>query len=83
MKFLWLVLVGAVFSFGAVDINKADKKELMSVPGVGKAKADAILEYRKAHKCFSSVDELKKIKGLGGKFVEKNKGAISASECKK
>jgi competence protein ComEA len=83
MKLLSLLIFGAVLCFGAVDINKADKVELMSINGVGEAKANAILEYRKKNNCFSSVDELKEVKGFGDKFLEKNRSNISAEGCKK
>lgn len=83
MKLLSLLILGAVLCFGAVDINKADKAELMGINGVGEAKANAILEYRKANNCFSSVDELKEVKGFGEKFLEKNRSNITAGGCKK
>ncbi|MBW6489375.1 helix-hairpin-helix domain-containing protein [Sulfurimonas sp.] len=83
MKLLSLLILGAVLCFGAVDINKADKAELMSINGVGEAKANAILEYRKANECFSSVDELKEVKGFGDKFLDKNRSNITAVGCKK
>lgn len=83
MKLLSLLIMGAVLCFGAVDINKADKKELMAINGVGEAKANAILEYRKKNNCFGSVAELKEVKGFGDKFLEKNKAGITASECRK
>ncbi|PNV84069.1 MAG: DNA-binding protein [Sulfurimonas sp.] len=83
MKLFLLLIIGVALSFGAVDINKADKDELMSIKGVGEAKANAILEYRKANNCFSSVDELKEVKGFGDKMLEKNRGNITAEGCKK
>jgi len=81
MKFLALVVLGFSLLFGAVDINTANKEELMSLKGVGDKKAATILEYRKA-KCFKSVDDLMKVKGIGQKFIEKNKDNLTASECK-
>lgn len=83
MKLLSVLLVGATLCFGAVDINKADKAQLMEIKGVGEAKANAILEYRKEHKCFNGVEEIKKVKGFGEKFLEKNKSNLEASSCKK
>ena len=83
MKWLSLLLLGVTFSFGAVDINKADKAELMTLNGIGEAKANAILEYRKKHNCVSKVDEVKEVKGLGEKFLEKNRSNMAASGCKK
>ena len=45
-----------------VNINSADEAELMSVKGIGKAKAKAIVEYRQKNGPFKSVDDLTKIK---------------------
>ena len=83
MRWLSLLVLGVTFSFGAVDINKANKTELMTLNGVGEAKATAILEYRKKHNCFSKVDEIKEVSGLGDKFLEKNRSNMAASNCKK
>lgn len=83
MRLLSLLIIGAALCFGAVDINKADKDELMGINGVGEAKASAIIEYRKKHNCFNSVDEIKEVKGFGDKFLEKNRAELTASSCKK
>ena len=81
MKFLVLVILGFSLLFGAVDINTANKEELMSLKGVGDKKAVTILEYRKVN-CFKSVDDLMKVKGIGQKFIDKNKDNLTASACK-
>jgi competence protein ComEA len=61
-----------VFSLmAAVNINKADKAELMSIKGIGEKKAIAILDYRKKNGNFKSIDDLAKVKGLGEKSVKK------------
>ncbi len=83
MKLLSLLIIGAVLCFGAVDINRAGKNELMTINGVGEVKANAILEYRKKNNCFKNIQELKEVKGIGDKFLEKNRAGIMASECKK
>lgn len=83
MKLFLLLMIGVALCFGAVDINRADKNELMSVSGIGEVKADAILEYRKKHSCFKNVEELKEVKGFGEGFLEKNKKNIKTSDCKK
>lgn len=83
MKLFSILLLGATLCFGAVDINKADKAELMEIKGVGEAKATAILEYRAEHKCFESVEEIKNVKGFGEKFLENNRDNLEASSCKK
>lgn len=82
MKILAMLVIGITLVFGAVDINTAGKKELMNLKGIGAKKADAILEYREA-KCFKNVNALKNVKGIGPKFIEKNKKNLEASRCKK
>jgi len=81
MRFLALVILGCSVLFGAVDINTAGKKELISLNGIGEKKVTTILEYRSTH-CFKSIDELMKVKGIGKKFIEKNKVNLTASACK-
>ena len=49
----------------AVNINTATVDELKSLPGVGPAKAAAIVEYRSRNGNFKSVEELKQVKGIG------------------
>ena len=56
---------------GSVSLNGSDAAGLQALPGVGPATADRILEYRKAHGRFSSVDELLAVKGIGAKKLEK------------
>lgn len=83
MKSLLLLIIGATLCFGAVDINRAGKNELMSINGIGEVRADAILEYRKKNNCFKNIQELKEVKGIGDKFLEKNKKNIKTSDCRK
>lgn len=49
---------------GKVNINTASKQQLMTIPGVGEAKAQAIISYREANGSFSSIDEVKKVEGI-------------------
>ncbi len=55
----------------AVDLNAADRSELMQVPGLGPHLADAILSHRRDRGPFAGVDDLTHVKGIGGKTVEK------------
>jgi competence protein ComEA len=55
----------------AVNLNTASRDELVAVPGIGPAKAEAIVEHRKAHGPFKSVDDLKQVKGFRDKLVER------------
>ena len=55
----------------AVNRNTASRDELVAVPGIGPSKAQAIVEHRKAHGPFKSVDDLKQVKGFREKLVER------------
>ena len=54
-----------------VNLNTASRDELVAVPGIGPAKAQAIVEHRKAHGPFKSVDDLKQVKGFRDKLIER------------
>lgn len=58
---------------GPVDINTADEAVLSSLPGVGSKTAIAIIDYRKQHGNFKSVDDLEQVKGIGSKKLAKLK----------
>jgi len=64
-------------ALATVNLNTASKDELVALPGIGPAKAQAILDYRKSHGTFKSVEELKDVKGIGAKRYEKLKGEIT------
>ena len=55
---------------GVVNLNDASSDELERLPGVGPAKAKAIVEHRRAHP-FRKIDELTKVKGIGKKTFAK------------
>jgi len=56
---------------GLVDINTADKKELMTIPGIGVVFSERIIEYREIRGRFVSIHELKEIQGItDNKFEE-------------
>ena len=50
---------------GPVDLNTATLEQLDTLPGVGPATAQAILDYRRQHGRFKSVDELVEVRGIG------------------
>ncbi|MBC8014258.1 MAG: ComEA family DNA-binding protein [Sporomusaceae bacterium] len=60
-----------------VNINTADKIELDTLPGVGPALAEQIMEYRQVKGSFNDVDELKKVPGIGPSKFEKMKEKIT------
>ena len=62
----------AVPAMAAVNINTATQDEFIALhKGLGPAKAQAIIDYRKANGPFKSVDDLKHVKGIGAKRLEK------------
>lgn len=63
------------FLFAGVNINTADKKELMTLDGIGAKKAEAIIKYRTNSK-FNSIEDLKKVDGIGDKLFDKIKDKI-------
>lgn len=80
MKRLLLALALALCSgaaLAAINLNTATKDELIALPGIGPAKAQAILDYRSAHGTFRSVEELKDVKGIGAKRFEAIKGELT------
>ena len=68
-----------LIALAAININTATKDELVSLPGIGPAKAQAIVDYRKAHGPFKTVEDLKDVKGIGAKRFEKLKPDLSVS----
>jgi competence protein ComEA helix-hairpin-helix repeat region len=60
-----------------VNINEAGTEALMKLKGVGKALADRIIEYRSTNGRFIFVEDLKKVKGFGGKLYDKIKSEVS------
>ena len=83
MKRLLLALIAFfAFSFGAfaaVNLNTATKEELDTVKGIGPVKAQAIVDYRKEHGPFKSVDELKNVRGFGEKTVAKMRSELTVN----
>ncbi len=61
-----------------VNINKADSETLQShLQGIGPVKSQAIVDYRKKHGPYKSLDDLLKVEGIGSKLLEKNKNSLS------
>ena len=52
-----------------VNINSADEAQLTALQGIGPTKAKAITQYRQEHGPFKTVDDLKKVSGIGEKTL--------------
>ena len=70
-----VVMVPAVA--GPVNVNTADARTLQKeLVGVGPAKAQAIVAARDKNGPFKSLDEVARVKGVGKKLVERNRGNL-------
>ncbi|HEX6089472.1 MAG TPA: helix-hairpin-helix domain-containing protein [Gemmatimonadales bacterium] len=63
-------------SRAAIDINTASEAVLQTLPGIGPAKARAIVAYREAHGPFASVQALGAVPGIGPVLVAKVAAAL-------
>ena len=61
---------------GIININDADLSKLKEIPGIGDVKANAIILYREENGGFKSIEEIKKVDGIGEKTFEKIKNSI-------
>ncbi|RDY29793.1 competence protein ComE [Romboutsia weinsteinii] len=59
-----------------VNINLATLEELDSLPGVGEATANKIINYREENSSFKSIEEIKNVNGIGDKKYEDLKDLI-------
>lgn len=61
---------GTSKSGGRIDINRADLKDLVSLPGIGEVKGKRIIDYRETHGKFNEPEELIKVSGIGEKTLQ-------------
>ena len=59
-----------------VSINTANISSLMTLSGIGKKKAEAIVEYREKNGAFKSIEDITKVTGIGNSIFEKIKNNI-------
>lgn len=52
-------------SSNLININTATKEDLDTLPGIGPATAQKIIDYRQEHGNFSSIEDIKNVKGIG------------------
>ena len=68
---------GQVAAGAIVNINSGSLSELDSLPGIGPAYAQRIIDYRTQNGNFTSIDQIQEIKGIGPKTFEKLKDLIT------
>ena len=86
---LWTVVFVAALLVGTslvnaapVNVNTADVATLAkNIHGVGPKKAQAIVDYRNQNGPFKTSQDLTKVKGIGQKLIEKNKGDLLFSNA--
>ncbi len=59
-----------------ININKASVEELIELKRIGPKYAESIIRFREEHGPFKVVEDITKIKGIGSKTLEANKGRI-------
>lgn len=62
---------------GLVNLNTATLEQLMTLPGVGKAKASDIIEYRETNGSFREITDIMKISGIKDALFQKIKSLIT------
>ncbi len=55
---LWLI--SSSYALAVTDLNTANQSDLESLPGIGPTKAEAIINFRKQHGGFESIDDFSK-----------------------
>ncbi len=63
-----------------INVNTADQKTLQTLPGIGPAYSERIIIYRKNNGGFKRVEELKEVKGIGEKRLEKLKPFVKLKD---
>jgi len=76
---IFLILIIFAPPLEAVDINTASAAELArELSGIGKIKAQRIVEYREKMGGFVSLEQLTEVRGIGPKTLERNRDKIDA-----
>lgn len=53
-----------------INLNRADRSLLMTLPEIGETRAQAIIAYRETHGPFQTIEELAAVEGVGAGILE-------------
>ncbi|GAA4979589.1 hypothetical protein GCM10023205_55290 [Yinghuangia aomiensis] len=67
---------GKAAAGGVVDLNTATAEQLDALPGIGPVMAAHILDWRREHGRFTSVDQLREIRGIGARRLEEIRSKV-------
>jgi len=70
-----------VFSL-PLDLNRVTSEDLCLIPGIGESLAQEMIAYRQRRRAFRSLDELKRVKGMGEKKYESLKSFLTVKDLK-
>ena len=76
-----VVLADSQGTMEQLDINQASAEDLCNLKGIDTVKASAIVEYREAHGPFTSIEDIKHVKGIGDKTFENIKENIAVTKA--
>ena len=62
---------------GEIHLNTAEKNDLMRLPGIGEEYAERIVLYRQDNGPFRSIEDLRKVKGIGRKRLDQIRRFLS------
>ena len=63
-----------------INLNRAEAWLLQALPGIGEARAQAIIDYRQQNKRFHSINELTKVEGIGVATYQRIKQLITVAD---